>query len=158
MFRIVLILVICIVAVSAPAQEVEVVTDSVKNSPDSLVIRKGGKIITIESYAKRFQPRKALLYAAILPGMGQVYNKKYWKLPIVYGGFFVLTSVAVTYNRLHDKYKNELFLVLSTPGSTSPDGFSETQLRSITDTYRRQRDYFLILNSFRCASTWASTI
>ena len=148
MFRIVLILVMCIVAVSAPAQEVEVVTDSVKNSPDSLVIRKGGKIITIESYAKRFQPRKALLYAAILPGMGQVYNKKYWKLPIVYGGFFVLTSVAVTYNRLHDKYKDELFLVLSTPGSTSPDGFSETQLRSITDTYRRQRDYFLILNAF----------
>ena len=42
----------------------------------------------------------------------------------------------------------QYFLLLSTPGSTSPDGFSETQLRSITDTYRRQRDYFLILNAF----------
>jgi hypothetical protein len=33
-------------------------------------------------------PNKALLYSAIFPGLGQVYNRKYWKLPIVYGGFF----------------------------------------------------------------------
>ena len=148
MFRLSVILIVSLTAIASFAQEVEVVRDTIKIPSDSLQIRKGGKIITIESYAKRYQPRKALLYAAVLPGMGQVYNKKYWKLPIVYGGFYVLTSFSFAYNRLHDKYKAELFLLLENPGTKAPSGFSETQLRSITDTYRRQRDYFLILNVF----------
>lgn len=32
-------------------------------------------------------PQKAAMYSAILPGLGQAYNKKYWKIPLVYGGF-----------------------------------------------------------------------
>src|SRR5205809_2292259 len=116
--------------------------------PDSVLIKKNGKVITVESYAKRYQPRKALLYAAVLPGMGQIYNKKYWKVPLVYGGFAFITSVAVVYNQRYEKYKNELFYVLENPGSTSPSKYTEEQLRTLTDAYRRQRDFFIILDAF----------
>ncbi|NLX81464.1 MAG: hypothetical protein GXZ03_07880, partial [Proteiniphilum sp.] len=42
-------------------------------------------------------PKKAVIYSAIFPGLGQIYNRKYWKLPILYGGF-VGVSYAITWN------------------------------------------------------------
>lgn len=42
-------------------------------------------------------PRKAVIYSLLFPGLGQVYNRKYWKLPILYGGFVGFTY-AITWN------------------------------------------------------------
>lgn len=57
------------------------------------------------SLLESHSPGKASLYSAILPGLGQFYNKKYWKIPIVYAGFGTL-GYSVTYNqRGFTKYK-----------------------------------------------------
>jgi hypothetical protein len=39
-----------------------------------------------KDYINPLAPAKAAFYSAILPGLGQAYNKKYWKIPLVYGG------------------------------------------------------------------------
>ena len=140
------ILLLMLVAPPAFAQVTEIGIDTTNTTGDTLIIRKRGKIITAEQYAARYIPRKALLYSAVLPGMGQVYNKKYWKLPIVYGGFYVLTYVAVGYNNLYNQYKKELFAVIRDPTYQAIYGYTESQLRSATEFYRRQRDFFLILD------------
>jgi hypothetical protein len=58
------------------------------------------------SVLESHSPAKASLYSAIFPGLGQVYNKKYWKLPLVYGGFGAL-GYAVSFNQTYfSKYKN----------------------------------------------------
>lgn len=48
-------------------------------------------------------PRKAVIYSAILPGLGQIYNRKYWKLPILYGGVAGL-AYAITWNNGYYQY------------------------------------------------------
>jgi hypothetical protein len=101
--------------------------------------------VELKSYATRYDPRKALMYAAILPGLGQVYNKKYWKLPLVYGGFIGFGYGLNFYQKGYTKYKGELFNVLETKIKLSKSGFTEDQLRVIVNRYRRERDFFMIL-------------
>ena len=99
----------------------------------------------ISSYAQRFNPRKALLYAAVPPGSGQVYNKKYWKLPIVYGGFFGGIYLVSFYQEQHARFRKDLFELINDPTATNPNGFTQDQLRSLIDKARRERDYFFVL-------------
>ena len=123
-------------------------------SEDSVYLKGGKKVISIESYAKRFDPRRALFLAAILPGAGQAYNKQYWKMPLVYGGLFGLFALVKYYNDAEVKYTNQLFYSInnpnlpSYPGSFTTNGSLIPQLRTIVDYARRQRDYFTILTGF----------
>ncbi|HEU5148502.1 MAG TPA: DUF5683 domain-containing protein [Chryseosolibacter sp.] len=106
--------------------------------------------VRIKSYAERFDPRKAILYAAVLPGLGQVYNKKYWKLPLVYGGFVFIGHYIKTYNDLYVEYRGYLFDNLEQGLSGDNDENPEIrlttgQIRTIVDKARRERDFMIIL-------------
>ncbi len=57
-------------------------------------------------------PSKAAFYSAVLPGLGQAYNKKYWKIPIVYAalgtGIYFYVDNSKQYDRYRDAYKRRL--------------------------------------------------
>lgn len=117
---------------------------------ETVILEEKPDTVAIRSYAKRFSPRKAILYAAILPGLGQVYNKKYWKLPLVYGGFYFIGYYINQYNKLYTEYKGYLFYNLenglSSANAENPDiGLTTSQLRTIVDKSRRERDFMIIL-------------
>lgn len=129
---------------------------SVVSAQDSLVVERDTVVVeeldtvAIRSYAKRFSPRKAILYAAVLPGLGQVYNKKYWKLPLVYGGFYFIGFYLDRYNDLYTEYKEYLFDNLESglqrENDENPEiGLTTGQLRTIVDKARRERDFMIIL-------------
>src|SRR5688572_20167387 len=99
----------------------EVIIDTVKTAPDT---------VELKSYASRYDPRKAIMYAAILPGLGQVYNKKYWKLPLVYGGFIGFGYGISFYQKGYTKYKAELFDILETDAPLSARDRKSTRLNS----------------------------
>lgn len=130
----------------------EIKSDSLANKKrdpaDTSFISGDREIIDIESNSKYFDPRKAMLYAAVFPGAGQFYNKKYWKLPLVYGGFAALLYAVRFYQTENVRFRGELFDIINdpSPGGLSPDLLTEDQLRTLVDRTRRERDFFIIMN------------
>ncbi len=95
----------------------------------------------------RFQPnpRKSAMYSAVLPGLGQIYNRKYWKVPIVYGGFAALSWYAMFTHEEFVRYRNAYsFRIDGNPETIDEfiDDFRYTEdvLQRFRDYYRRQRD------------------
>ncbi|MDO5971694.1 DUF5683 domain-containing protein [Flavivirga aquimarina] len=91
---------------SATAQEKDKKT---KKLPKEVII---DSIIEIKKPINPLSPAKAAFYSAVLPGLGQAYNKKYWKIPLVYGAigtgvYFYITNNK-EYNRYRDAYKRRL--------------------------------------------------
>jgi hypothetical protein len=52
------------------------------------------------------RPAKAAFYSAVLPGLGQAYNKKYWKIPIVYAAIGTGLYFYLDNNKLYKQYRN----------------------------------------------------
>src|SRR5690606_27665303 len=53
----------------------------------------------------KLNPTKAGLYSAVLPGLGQFYNKKYWKIPIVWGAVGAGVGIAAWNDKQYKKYR-----------------------------------------------------
>ena len=149
-------IILIILCFNLEAQEFSVPKDSLK--------------ISFSKQKKVLSPKKASIYAALFPGLGQVYNGKYWKLPIVYGGYagliYVLGWNNNNYNDYFESYKtiskyqtvvqmsqadkdylNGIFKIPYWNLNINPSRFEtfKTQLNSGKDFYRRSRDMSIIM-------------
>ncbi|MGN6246989.1 MAG: DUF5683 domain-containing protein [Ginsengibacter sp.] len=103
----------------------------------------------------KFNPKKAMIRSAILPGWGQWYNKKYWKIPIIYGALGISTYVFFfnlkTYRELRDAviYRAKDTHVDSMRVARELQPLSTQYLRLNRNAYRQNIDYsvlaFLVL-------------
>lgn len=97
------------------------------------------------------RPSKAAFYSAVLPGLGQVYNKRYWKIPIVYAalgaGIYFYVDNKNEYNRYRDAYKRRLagFTDDEFWGTGSSPAISNDALIRAQQTLRRNKDLSLLL-------------
>src|SRR5690242_9499565 len=83
-------------------------TITIGNKPDT------SKPVKADSVTrKKHSPRKAAISSAILPGLGQIYNKKYWKVPIVYTAIGIPVALYINNQKWYNRTKYALAVVSS---------------------------------------------
>lgn len=162
----------------APGTAIANETDSMDKSLDELSAKADGRSSVKKDKQKpqkrnwetwRPDPKRALWMALIIPGGGQIYNRKYWKLPIFYGGF-VGCIYAITWNNqmYHDYAQAYMDIMDSNPDTKSYEQFMHfgTQItdqnrsryqelfRKRKNRYRRWRD----LASFVTIAVYAVSV
>ena len=119
-----------------------------KNDDEHSIKKEGltvEKIDIVKDSINPLSPAKAAFYSAVLPGLGQAYNKKYWKIPIVYAalgtGIYFYVDNTDKYNRYRDAYKRRL------AGFDDDEfqGFSDDALIRAQNTLRRDRELSLLI-------------
>ena len=95
-------------------------------------------------------PKRALWLALVIPGGGQIYNRKYWKLPLVYGGF-VGCLYAMSWNNSQYKDYSQAFLDITDndPGTASYNKFlhlgvqiTDANKKRYTEIFQKRKDKY----------------
>lgn len=119
---------------------------------DKLIIQQQDTVVIPTEEIDILAPSKAAFYSAVLPGLGQIYNRKYWKVPIVYGalgtGVYFYLHNSDLYNEYRDAYK---LRISDRPdpyaqGNTEGNPFlSEETLERAQKIYRKNKDLALFV-------------
>jgi hypothetical protein len=96
-------------------------------------------------WLNKHSPHKASLYSAVLPGLGQAYNKKYWKIPVIYAGFATFAYLISINTREYKKYKEAYVWKVNYDISPIDSIDNEYIYKYQTaDQLKRGKDYYLL--------------
>lgn len=117
---------------------------------EEIIVKAKDTIYTSPNEFDMLSPAKAAFYSAILPGLGQAYNKKYWKIPFVYAalgtGVYFYDLNNTNYNRARTAYKLRL--------DNKPNEFdgvgdniylSDDALTRAQESYKKDRDLSILV-------------
>ncbi|MDI1256355.1 MAG: DUF5683 domain-containing protein [Flavobacterium sp.] len=90
-------------------------------------------------------PAKAAFYSAILPGLGQAYNKKYWKIPIVYAAMGTSMYFYLDNNKKYHRYRDAYKMRLAGQKDEFYGEYSDQVLINAQRTFQRNRDISFLL-------------
>ncbi len=142
---------------------------SATSSDSSRVSKKRNEFGVSEKLANfKPEPYKATWLAVVIPGAGQIYNRKYWKLPIVYGGIMGCLYAYNWNNQMYGDYRQAFLDIMDADPNTKsyesffPSGYdfqsNEEYLKNLfkkrKDRYRRWRD----LSVFACIGVYLVSI
>jgi len=108
---------------------------------------------SITDTVKHHNPKLATKYSAMLPGLGQAYNKQYWKIPIIYGVLAIPVSTFIYNNDLYNKTKFGYTALIKQKNGDASDvskidptlkGLSIGSMQSYRNIFRRDRDYSIL--------------
>jgi hypothetical protein len=118
--------------VNVPTEKLNVVPDTIQYNEKVVTKTATGKD-TVIIKKKVHSPRQATIRSAIIPGWGQVYNKKIWKVPIVYAGVGIPGYLFFDNKRWYNRTKYALSIV--TNGRTNPDSLAAVhpQLKTLVE-------------------------
>lgn len=130
-------------------------TDSICTQADSLaaasLLKKKKKVKMPRDWSTwRPNPKRAMWLAIVLPGAGQIYNRKYWKLPIVYGGFVGCIYAMRWNNQMYTDYSQAyLDLMDDDPNTQSYNQFlhlgakiDESNIQRYQTLFKKRKDKF----------------
>ena len=167
MSRLLTIVLLLTLTLTSQAQVIEEpINDTLRTDEVSIMIDSTKLAKVPRDWSKwRPNPQRALWLALVLPGAGQIYNRKYWKLPIIYGGFMGCIYALTWNNQMYKDYSQAyLDLMDSDPGTASFNKFLHLGVqtteaneerykqlfKSRKDKYRRWRDmsFFVMLGVY----------
>jgi len=158
--------------ICAQDDSVAIVNPEFSDVPDSVNLSGNPAVVNVkDSPHFRPDPKKAWIMAAVFPGLGQIYNQQYWKLPIVYGGLTACLYSITWNNKTYQDYRRAYFDIMADyaadPQAQNPDSWHQswqdfipvgsdpaTRLNNTTfhsnlkrgkDYYRRYRDLSVII-------------
>lgn len=101
------------------------------------------------SVKPKYSPTRAGLYSAVLPGLGQYYNRKYWKIPIVWGGVGTGVGIALWNQKQYNRYREAFVAELNGRPHEFSDipGITKEALGRVQDRAKRQRDYAIAITA-----------
>lgn len=123
--------------------------------PDSLRAKKlaqqGPPMQTVTTKPLPWQPnpKKSALYSAILPGSGQLYNRQYWKIPIIYAGVAASGYFFFDNRSQYRKYRKAYVSRLTDPNYQDEFTglYSRDNLKTLQDAYKRYLDMTVLLTA-----------